>query len=529
MKHTRGARRRVRLAFAMLAVVLLPITACGDDDDDGGGGAQPGDGTEAPETTEAEGEPQRGGTLVFAEYSEPAGLDPIVSTGAGVTGAIEMSAIYDTIMRWDPETGEYEPRTAESLESNADHTEWTLKLKPGITFHDGTPYNAEAVVFGMMRHKSGQPGAPPCAELFACPRNSTSSGVYMSLVQSMEVVDDLTVKFTLTEPWTAFAYALSDEASMIPSPTAMRTMCANAPSARECEFNLAPVGAGPFKIDKFTPKEAITMVRNDDYYGGEVYLDGLRFVNAGDAGGMKTFEGLKAGSYNVAFLRDPSAVAAAKDEGFEGYSAMQHGGGLFLINGGVSINCTGGQPAPVCTGKPDGPQPTTPPTANLKVRQAFAHAIDPNVINERGYDGKGHPGSDILQEDFRWYPGVKGPEYDPELAKRLVEEAKAEGWDGKIRLLYNNAPSAQAIGLAVQTMLQAVGFEVELDTTKDITQQIAQVAVQKDFDVAGFGVAISNDDGAMAAFAHQPEQPNRFQEREGRSGAQGSARGSLRR
>src|SRR5690606_26664866 len=106
-----------------------------------------------------------------------------------------------------------------------------------------------------------------------------------------------------------------------------------------------------------------------------------------------------------------------------------------------------------------------------------------------------------LQDDFRWYPGVEGPAYDPDLAKRLVEEAKSEGWDGKVRLLYNNAPSAQAIGLAVQTMLQSVGIDAELDTSKDITQQIAQVAVQRDFDVAGFGVAISNDDGAMAAFA----------------------------
>src|SRR5690606_9170019 len=67
--------------------------------------------------------------------------------------------------------------------------------------------------------------------------------------------------------------------------------------------------------------------------------------------------------------------------------------------------------------------------------------------------------------------------------------------------LYNNAPTAQAIGLATQTMLQAVGIDASLDTSKDITQQIAQVAVQKDFDIAGFGVAISNDDGAMAALA----------------------------
>ena len=220
-------RARRRSIVGVFVVALLFIAACGDDGggDDGDAGSSEDSSTSSPPTTEAEATPQAGGTLSFAEYSEPRGLDPIVSTGAGVTGAIEMSAIYDTIMRWNPETGEYEQRTAESLEPNADFTEWTLKLKPGITFHDGTPYNAEAVKFGMMRHKSGQQGAPACAELYACPRNSTSSGVYMQLVKDITVVDDLTVKFTLTEPWSAFPYALSDEASMIPSPTAYKAAC----------------------------------------------------------------------------------------------------------------------------------------------------------------------------------------------------------------------------------------------------------------------------------------------------------------
>lgn len=504
MRNARPRRRfgGIRWGMVLLAVVLLPVAACGDDSDDGGAAPDPGNGTENGEsTTTTTGAPQTGGTLTIAEYSEPAGLDPIVSTGAGVTGAIEMSAIYDTIMRWNPETGEYEERTAESLESNADFTEWTLKIKPGIQFHDGTPYNAEAVVFGMSRHKSGQPGMPPCAELFACPRNSTSSGVYMSLVQSMEAVDELTVKFTLTEPWTAFAYALADEASMIPSPTAMRAACATAATARECSFNLAPVGAGPFKIDRFAPKEAITMVRNENYYGGDVYLDGLRFVNPGDAGGEQTWQGFDTGSYDVAFLRTPQSNNSAEEAGFEGYSAVQHGGGLLLVNMGVSITCSGGQPAPLCTGQPDGPQATTPPTTNLKVRQAIAAAIDPEVIDQRAFDGLGLPSSRILQESFRWDPGVEGPVYDVEEAKRLAEEAKAEGWDGKVRLVYTNAPTSQAVSLAVQTMLSQAGIEAVVDASKPTAEHIQVVVVQKDFDLSGWGFAIASDDGAMAALA----------------------------
>jgi peptide/nickel transport system substrate-binding protein len=496
-------RARRRSVIGLFAVFVLLVSACGDDDSDDAGGSEDSEETTAPtSTTEAEATPVAGGTLTFGEYSEPRGLDPIISTGAGVTGAIEMSAIYDTIMRYNPETGEYEERTAESLEPNASFTEWTLKLKSGITFHDGTPYDAEAVKFGMMRHKSGQQGAPPCAELWACPRNSTSSGVYMQLISSIDVVDDLTLKFTLVEPWSAFPYALSDEASMIPSPTAYKAACPDgAADASQCAFNLKPVGAGPFKIVAFTPKESITMTRNDDYYGGDVYLDGLKFVNPGDAGGDKTYEGFKAETFDVAFLRAPTATSAAHDDGVNGYSAMQHGGGIFLINMGVTVNCAGGKPEPVCTGKPDGQQPTTPPTASATVRQAIAAAIDPDVINERGNGGKGLPGSEIFQESFRWYPNVPGPEYDPDKAKELVAQAKTEGWDGTVRLLYNNTPTAVNVGQATEAMLRAAGIEAVLDTSKDTPNQIAQVTVQKDFDVVGFGIAVSNDDGSMAALA----------------------------
>ena len=77
--------------------------------------------------------------MTFAEFSEPPSLDPIVTTGNGTTGATEMAAVYDTLMRYDPDTGKYEPRTAESVTSSADSLEWTVKIRPGIKFSDDTP------------------------------------------------------------------------------------------------------------------------------------------------------------------------------------------------------------------------------------------------------------------------------------------------------------------------------------------------------------------------------------------------------
>ncbi len=179
----------------------MVATACGDDKESGSSPTVPGATTPATTTKQ----PVPGGTITFGTFSETAGLDPIVSTGNGVTGYIELTAIYDTIVRYNVQTGKYEPNTAESVTANADSTEWTVKLKSGIKFTDGTAYDAEAVKFGMNRHRSGIAGAPPCAELYACPRNSTSSGAYMTLVKSIDVVDALTVKFTLTESWPSFS------------------------------------------------------------------------------------------------------------------------------------------------------------------------------------------------------------------------------------------------------------------------------------------------------------------------------------
>jgi peptide/nickel transport system substrate-binding protein len=492
--------RALKWSKVVLTALALVAAGCADDAGESSDGADTDATTNGVTTT---GAPRRGGILTFAEFSEPASLDPLVSTGSGTTGATEMAAVFDTIMRYDPATKQYEGRTAESVTSSPDSLEWTIKLRPGIHFSDGTAYDATAVAFGLNRHRSGQPGAPPCAEIVACPRNGTSSGVYMELVKDIQVVDPLTVKVMLREPWTAFQFALSDEPGMIPSPTALKKACTEPTKPiRDCSFGLAPVGAGPFVLDSFKPKEGITMSRNAAYWGGEVHLDGLQFLSRQDSGGDQTYDAFKAGLVQVAYLRSPSTVAKSKDDKFDGITEFNHGGGLLLFNLGVPVTCAGGKPDPVCTGKPDGPTPSSPPTAILKVRQAIAAAINPKVIDERANDGKGLPGSELIQKDFPWYPGpLNSPKYDPALAKRLTDEAKAEGWDGRVRMLYNSSPLAIDVALSIEAMLKAVGIDVQVDVSKDVTAHVLQVSNQRDFDISGWGTSIAGDDGASASLA----------------------------
>jgi peptide/nickel transport system substrate-binding protein len=495
-------RIKTRVSAAIVLTMALAAAGCGDDGGSGGEGD-----ADADTTTSAVSSttltPQDGGIMSFVEFSEPASLDPIVTTGNGTTGATEMAAVYDTLLRYDPDTGKYEPRTAASVTSTDDSLEWTVKLKPNIKFSDGTDYDADAVVFGLNRHRSGLPGAPACADIVACPRNSTSSGVYMELIKDITVMDKLTFKVTLKEPWAAFQFALSDEPGMIPSPTALKKTCVEPTKPiRDCSaFGLKPVGAGPFVVDSFKPTEGITMSRNPTYWDGPVHLDGLKFFSLQDQGADKSYDALKTGTAQVAYLRAPQTVAKAKADKMAGHSEFLHGGGLFLFNLGLPVQCTGGKPEPICTGKPDGPQPTNPPTAKLKVRQAIAAAIDPKVIDQRANGGAGLPGSELLQKDFRWYPNVPGPKYDPDTAKRLVAEAKAEGWDGKIKILYSNAQFSVDVALATEAMLKAVGIEPTVDTSKTTTAQVQQVTTLRDFEMSGWGTSIAADDSVSAALA----------------------------
>ena len=93
----------------------------------------------------------------------------VIGFGAGG----QQGAIYDTIVRYDADTQTYENRTAESVTPNDDFTEWTVVLKSGIKFTDGTPYDAEAVKFGMNRHRSGLPAASALRRNCTCARRAT--------------------------------------------------------------------------------------------------------------------------------------------------------------------------------------------------------------------------------------------------------------------------------------------------------------------------------------------------------------------
>jgi peptide/nickel transport system substrate-binding protein len=468
-------RRISRIAMLGAALVFAVVaSACGDDGDSGGGAAPT---TEEGTTTTVA--PVAGGSITVGVFAPPQGFDPIMSSSAhGTIGGIELMAMYDTVVSWDPETGEYVPRTAESFEPNADHTVWTLKLKPGITFADGTAYDAAAVKFNVERHT--QPTS-----------RSASRFILTTFVKSIEVTDSLTVRFTLNRSWTGLPFLFTRDVGLIASPTAIQ-------AAGET-FNSAPgkAGAGPFVLASVKPGESMVFEKNPDYYGGEVLLDSITFVPS-PGGAAAAYEGLSAGTLDAAFLRAPDVIERAREEGEHTVLAERIPAGNVLdINSGIVVTCQGGQPAGQCAGKPDGEKvKTAAPASDPLVRRAIAAAIDPEQVNERAYGGAAKAGPELFEPDFPLSPEVDGAPYDPDEARQLVEQAKAAGWNGSIRLYSVKDPAGQALGLSVSTMLQAVGIDVQLDSTFDPPSLLRKVLVDRDYDLVIWGAGFSeNPDG----------------------------------
>jgi peptide/nickel transport system substrate-binding protein len=314
-------------------------------------------------------------------------------------------------------------------------------------------------------------------------------------IKDYTVVDKLTLKFTLTAPYSNFPYVLSFTPGMIPSPTAVKAACKigqpdEVKTASACSFNLKPVGAGPYMIDTFLPKDSINLKRNAAYWGGKPHLDTIKFVTVGSS--QAVLEGLKSGTLQMGYMREPEPGKIASEDPTLGtyLNLVWAGNGLILNNG--KVNCKGGLPAAVCAGKPDGIVELDTPTKDVRVRQAVSFAIDPKVIDTRAQNNTGFPGGSFFLAGSKWKSSAPVNTYDLEQAKKLVQTVKAEGkWDGTVRLVCSQSQANTAI--AVQTMLQAAGFTVNLNNGQDTAAQINTITNQKQFDVGCWGFSMAEE------------------------------------
>src|SRR5690606_2871444 len=222
-----------RPAIAVAAGALLVLTGCTSGGSTNGGGGQDSDITTTAWGAQVleRGEPEMGGSITYGLQAVVESLDP---AGSAVSGNLIMRSIYGVLFSYDGERN-IVPDMAESIESDDNGLNWTLKLQPGFTFTDGNPYDAEAVTARFER---------TAAEGL----RSRSAGD-MRQIASMTATDATTLEITLKQPWTGFPNTLVGAfpggPAMVPSPAAV------------AEYGEAlatnPVGAGPFMLESFQP------------------------------------------------------------------------------------------------------------------------------------------------------------------------------------------------------------------------------------------------------------------------------------
>ena len=356
-----------------------------------------------------------GGTLTYAAGADPDNLDPANAESNPAEAVNRM--MYENLVRFD-EKLKLVPGLATKWEQSKDGLTWTFFLRKGVKFHDGTPFNAEA--------------AKAFFDRMIGPEKPLKAGLYAPIVNSAEVVDDTTVKVRLKAPFAFFLNNLAHSASGIVSPAALKTYGK--------DISRRAVGTGPFKFVEWIHGDHLTMVRNDEYWGGKPRLDKIivKTVKEDSARVMM----LQSGDAQL-IVRIPSEdiPRLEKDPNIK-LDSTETLRVLFL-----GINCY------------------KKPYSDVRVREALSYAIDKESIVKNIYQGRALVASNLVTPLTTGHIPLKGNPYDPEKAKKLLAEAGyPQGFKAKLWSPMGRYPKDFEMAQALQQQLNKVGVDCTLDT-----------------------------------------------------------------
>lgn len=416
-------RAPTRILVPLLAsVAVATLAACGAAPERGGSAS-----------------PAPGGTLVYASGdAEPSCLDPHV--GGNYPQALVATQYLEQLVSKDAH-GEIVPWLATSWKESDDGLEWTFTLRHGVTFTDGTPFDAAAVTANI-RHLQD-------------PETGSSTG-YLALqrVTSAEAVSDDTVRLVLSSPDSSLLDSLTQPWLAIESPKALQR-----PQDENCA---SPVGTGPFVVKEWRKQDSITLVRNEDYdsppadakHAGPAYLEKIVWRFLPDA--ATRYAALKSGEVDVIDNAQPDAiVAAAKSDALRELDAPRPGSSNRL-----ELNSS------------------RPPFDDERVREAFVRAADVNDGIRTLFFG-------TAKRSYSPLSSVEPYAYsEPELfgidRKRADALLDAAGWTGRdadgyrvkdgtrLRVVLpvstnQSIPAEQSLFQQIQAEVKKVGFEVVLE------------------------------------------------------------------
>ena len=418
-------------AIILISLMVLSLAAC----------AASQDGVKAPAQTESNNAQEVTQTEepVVDEYAEKSGgvLHIAISSDANTMLTTEMRAvnehkyamiIYEGLFVVDGE-GKPAPLLCESYEENLDELTYTLKLREGVKFHDGSDFNAEVCAWNLELYKA----------------EGIQAGAFLKNLESVEVVDEYTVKLHLTQWDSLIPYSLMRQAGWMQSKVAYEEKGAD--YIRE-----NPVGTGPFKFVSWERGASMTFERFDEYWQDKPYLDGvvLDIYNTD----LVAQSALENGDVQVIWPTDYSIADYLENAGYVSTNSK-----VPEFNYSICFNC----------------MDESSPVSDLRVRQAIAYAVDRDVVYKGVFDGHGVAVSQYGVPNGAFYSNdFEGYAYNPEKAKELLAEA--------------GYPNGMELTIACQTI------KTRVDTCAILKEQLAEVGITLNIntmETADFSTAIN--------------------------------------
>jgi peptide/nickel transport system substrate-binding protein len=426
-----------------LVALGLVVAACGgggDDDDDGGtaGGAE-------------EGTPTPGGKVVYGLEAETTDGWCLPEAQLAISGIMVARTIYDTLTR-PMADGTYAPWLAESVEPNDDYTQWTITLREGVKFHDGSDLTAEVVKNNLDAFRGAYPTRSPQLFVFT-----------FGNIANTEVVDPLTVRVTMAQPWVSF------DAYLYGSGRVGMMGQAQLDDTQSCAENL--IGTGPFKLTNWTPNQSLTAEKNPDYWATDAegnqlpYLDEIEFRPIVEV--AQRLNALQSGEINAMHTSDAETIDQLRE--------LTEAGDITSVEseefGEVSYIML---------------NESQPPFDNIKARQALAYASDFDEVNNILNAGI------TTQATGPFAPGNIGnlddtgfPTFDLARAEELVQEYTEEtGQPLSFTYTTTQAEATVAQAQLLKEQAEAAGMSVEIITVDQSTQ--IDSAISGDFEAIGW-------------------------------------------
>jgi peptide/nickel transport system substrate-binding protein len=394
----------------------------------------------------------RGGSATLGVEQDIAGFDPLIvgvyDTGQEATAVL----VFETLTRLD-DNGKAAPGLAVSWSSTADFKIWTFKLRPGVKFHDGSPFNAAAVVFNYQRIQD--------------PNNHCRCAIYTANVAKVEAPDELTVVFQLRNPSPNFPPLLA--------PATVTTVVHSPKAIEELKegYNRHPVGTGPFRLKSWQSGDRIVLERNPDYWDKDrPYLDEVTIRPLPD--GTARYASVLSGETDIIWHdRAEDLVKAMKNPNVVVHEYAGSGATVYAFN------------------------TKRPPFDDVRVRQALRMSLDLKAISDVIALGLSKPAKDP------WGPGsfVQCKDsgtlpFDPEKAKALLKEY---GKPVEFKMVVTATPRGRQAGQIFQEMWRDVGATMIIDQI-DQTALVTK-AFKRDFDLTPWRI-IDLADPDIQAYAN---------------------------